>query len=80
MSSTREVDYKTHILIGRTSVGDMSVIGEWPSVPHQSEVQQKIDGARQRYAVYLLCTPTSIMPASGNPNGGRRGLGSSSFR
>jgi hypothetical protein len=79
-SDTREVDYKTHILIGRTSAGDMAVIGEWPHVPRQSEVQQKIDGARQRYAVYLLCTPTSIMPASGNVNGGGQGLGSSSFR
>ena len=44
---TREVDYKTHILIGRTTAGDMAVIGEWPHVPRQSEVQQRIDGARQ---------------------------------
>jgi hypothetical protein len=77
---TREVDYKTHILIGRTSAGDMTVIGEWPHVPRQSEVQQRIDGARQRYAVYLLCTPTSIMPANGNAIGGRHDVGSSRFR
>ena len=63
---TRRVDYKTHILIRRTSTGDMTVIGEWPHVPRQAEVQQKIDGARQRYAMYLLCTPTSIMTAGGN--------------
>ena len=79
-NDTREVDYKTHILIGRTSGGDMTVIGEWPHVPRQSEVQQKIDGARQRYAVYLLCTPTSIIPASENGTGGRQGLRSSTFQ
>ena len=79
-NDTREVDYKTHILIGRTSAGDMTVMSEWPHVPRQSEVQQKIDEARQRYAVYLLCTPTSIIPAEGNAGGGRRALGSSSFR
>jgi len=76
----REVDYKTHILIGRTSTGDMTVIGEWPYLPLQTEVQQRIDAARQRYAVYLLCTPTSIMPADGNASGGRQGVGSSSLR
>jgi hypothetical protein len=76
----RQVDYKTHILIGRTSAGDMTVIGEWPHVPRQAEVQQKIDGARQRYATYLLCTPTSIMAGDGNENGGRRGLGPSRYR
>ena len=62
----RDVDYKTHILIGRTSAGDMTVIGEWP------HVQQRIDGARQRYTVYLLCTPTSIIPADGNADGTRQ--------
>jgi hypothetical protein len=76
----RTVDCKTHILIGRTSSGDMTVIGEWPHVPRQAEVQQKIDGARQRCATYLLCTPTSIMSADGNGNGGRRGLGPSRLR
>lgn len=79
-NDTREVDYKTHILIGRTSAGDMTVIGEWPHLPRQSEVQQKIDDARQRYAVYLLCTPTSIMPANGNAVSDRHGGGSSSYR
>ena len=77
---TQQVDYKTHILIGRTSAGDMTVIGEWPHVPRQAEVQKKIDGARQRYAMYLLCTPTSIMAADGNGSNGRRGLGPSSSR
>ena len=74
---TTDVDYKTHILIGRTSAGDMTVIGEWPHVPRQSEVQQRIDGARQKYAVYLLCTPTSIIPANGHASGARQ-LGPSS--
>jgi hypothetical protein len=77
---TRQVDYKTHILIGRTSAGDMTVIGEWQHVPRQAQVQQKIDGAGQRYAMYLLCTPTSIMAADGNGSGGRQGLRPSGFR
>jgi hypothetical protein len=69
---TRDIDYKTHILIGRTSAGDMTVIGEWPHVPRQSEVQQRIDGARQRYTVYLLCTPIWIIPADENASGTRQ--------
>ena len=79
-NDTPQVDYKTHILIARTSVGEMTVIGERPHLPRQSEVQQRIDGSRQRYALYLLCTPTSIMPANGNASGGRLGLGSLRYR
>jgi hypothetical protein len=71
------VDYKTHILLGRTSAGDMAVIGEWPHVPRQAEVQDKIKATRGNYATYLLCTPTSIMPGDENGHGGRRGVRSS---
>ena len=77
---SRPVDYKTHILIGRTSAGTMTVIGEWPHVPRQPEVQQKIDGVRESYAMYLLCTPTSIMPGDGNGGVRRQGLGPSRYR
>jgi hypothetical protein len=77
-SDTRPVDYTTHILIGRTSAGKMTVIWEWPHLPRQVEVQQKIGEVRETYATYLLCTPTSIMPAV--RNGGGRRPGSSPFR
>ena len=79
-SDVPPVDYKTHILIGRTSDGKMTVIGEWPHVPRQPEVQKKNDENRDCYVIYLLCTPTSIMPADGNAGGRRRGLGSSRYR
>jgi hypothetical protein len=58
----------------------MTVIADWPHVPKQSEVQQRIDDARNGYVTFALCTPTSIMAAAGNggPTGGsgwqRRGL------
>jgi hypothetical protein len=57
------IDYKTHILIGQTSTGKLTVIWQWPHVPHQAEVQQKIGEVRETYVTYLLCTPTSIMAA-----------------
>lgn len=62
------IDYNTHILIGSTSSGKMSVIYHWPHLPQQAEVQQKIDALQEGYATFLLCTPTSIMPASSNGN------------
>jgi hypothetical protein len=77
-SHVSPVGYKTHILIGRTSDGKMTVLGEWPHVPQQSEVQKKIDQNRDSYVTYLLCTPTSIMQADGN--GGSRRLGPSRYR
>jgi hypothetical protein len=56
------IDYKTHILIGVRATGIMTVISDWPYVPPQSEVQQKMDSVREPYATFVLCTPTSIMP------------------
>ena len=79
-SHVPSVDYKTHILIGRTSDGKITVIAEWPHVPRQSEVQKKIDENRNSYVTYLLCTPTSIMPADRNGGSRRRGLGPSRYR
>jgi hypothetical protein len=61
-----EVTYKTHILIGVRENGVMTVIADWPHVPKQSEVQHRIDDTRNGYASFVLCTPTSIMPAHGN--------------
>ncbi len=65
MSTDRvAIDYKTHILIGVRASGIMAVIADWPHVPAQSEVQEKIDGTREHYPTFVLCTPTSIMPAA----------------
>ena len=70
---TQQIDYKTHILIGYASSGKMTVIYHWPHVPPQQEVQEKIDGVQDIYAVFLLCTPTSIMPVENNGSvGGKR--------
>jgi hypothetical protein len=60
------IDYKTHILIGVRANGVMTVIADWPHVPKQAEVQKEIDGARDGFAKFVLCTPTSIIPAGGH--------------
>jgi hypothetical protein len=55
----------------------MTVIADWPHVPKQSEVQRRIDDARNGYVAFALCTPTSIMAAvdnHGRAGGQRRGL------
>jgi hypothetical protein len=59
-----EISYKTHILIGVRPNGIMAVIQDWPHVPQQAEVEAEIDAARNGYATFLLCTPTSILPGS----------------
>jgi hypothetical protein len=66
-----EVTYKTHILIGVRENGVMAVIADWPHLPKQSEVQDRIRDARNGYVTFALCTPTSIMPAGAN--GGHAG-------
>jgi hypothetical protein len=58
------VDYKTHILIGVRPNGIMTVIGEWPYVPRQAEVQEQIDVTPENYDAFVLATPTSIMPGN----------------
>lgn len=70
------ISYKTHILIGVRPNGVMTVIADWPHLPKQSEVEQEIEGARNGYATFLLCTPTSILAAgdAGNRHP-RRGPG-----
>ena len=65
---SKELSYKTHILIGVSSNGVMTVIADWSQLPKQAEVQDKIDKARDGYVAFALCTPTSILPASGNGN------------
>ena len=61
--SGQGIDYKTHILIGIRANGIMSVMADWPYVPPQAEVQAQIDCTREPYVTFVLCTPTSIMPA-----------------
>ena len=69
----QHIDYKTHILIGVRSSGSMTVLCHWPHVPRQSEVQHKIATTHESYDTYVLCTPTSVMPApSGDGDGSNR--------
>jgi hypothetical protein len=73
---TEDISYKTHILVGGRP-SRMTVLADWPYVPKQSEVQREIEKGRNGYVTYVLCTPTSIMPASGDgvPKSGSYGLG-----
>ena len=73
---TSDISYKTHILVGVSPSG-MTVLADWPYVPKQSEVQREIEKGRNGYVTYVLCTPTSIMPASGDgvPKSGSWGSG-----
>ena len=58
-------DYRSHILIGYASTGNMIVTCHWPHLPLQTEVEQAI-GRQTGYVAFLLCTPTSILPANTN--------------
>ena len=60
-----DISYKTHILVGVRPSG-MKVLAEWPHVPKQAEVQKEIDRAQNGYVTFMLCSPTSIMPVSGD--------------
>jgi hypothetical protein len=57
-----QINYKTHILIGVRADGVMSFIKDRAHVPAQSDVEEAISGARESYANFALCTPTSILP------------------
>ena len=63
---TGDISYKTHILLGVRPNGVMTVIAE-----------KEINSARNDYVTFALCTPTSIMPASGDgvPKSGAWGPG-----
>jgi hypothetical protein len=39
------------------------VICRWDGVPQQSEVEKKAAATREPFTTFILCTPTSIMPA-----------------
>jgi hypothetical protein len=69
----RSVGYKTHILIGVRPDGIMTVIADWASVPHQTEVQKQIDATREPYEMFVLSTPTSIMPGNTGNSRSRSG-------
>jgi hypothetical protein len=74
-TDARPVDYKTHILIGVRANGVMTVICDWPHVPTQADVQEEMEGARDGYVAFALCTPTSIIAVdddSGGAKGGSR--------
>ena len=58
-----DISYKTHILVGVRPSG-MTVLADWPYVPKQAEVARKSTAAHNGYVTFVLCTPTSIMPAS----------------
>jgi hypothetical protein len=66
----QQIDYKTHILIGVRSSGSMSVISHWHYLPRQAEVQHEMAAVTEDYDMFLLCTPTSIMPAQPRGAGG----------
>jgi hypothetical protein len=53
----------------------MKVLADWSHVPKQAEVQKEIDAARNGYVTFLLCTPTSIMPAQGSGDSNRKSYG-----
>jgi len=72
---SRQLSYKTHILIGVRPQGVMTVIADWPHVPKQADVERKISEARNGYVGFALCTPTSILPAGGSGNTAAKRLG-----
>ena len=59
-------DYNTHILIGCTLDGKMTMICHWPHLPRQAEVEQAMHLSMEGHATFLLCTPTSILPVNAN--------------
>jgi len=63
-AKTQAFDYKTHILIGCASNGKMTVICHWQHLPRQTEVDRAVQGLQAGYVTFLLCTPTSILPAN----------------
>ena len=45
----------------------MKVLADWPYVATQTEVQKEIDAEHNAgYVTFMLCSPTSIMPVSGD--------------
>jgi hypothetical protein len=58
------IDYKTHILLGIRTSGNMDPICAWPYVPKLQEVEREMSRAMKVYVRFVLCTPTAIMPGS----------------
>lgn len=65
-------DYNTHILIGCTSDGKMTMICHWPHLPRKAEVEQAMHLSKEGHATFLLCTPTSVLPVNGNCQRGQQ--------
>jgi hypothetical protein len=59
-----EITYKTHILIGVRENGVMTVIADWPHLPRQSEVQDRMNDARNGYVSFALCARRFIRARS----------------
>ena len=57
-------DYKTHILIGCTSDDKLTMICHWLHLPRQAEVEQAMHLSKEGHVIFLLCTPTSVLPVS----------------
>ena len=70
---SERIDYSTHILIGIKNSGDMTVVAQWPYVPRQADVDGKIQAVGKTYKLFVLCTPTSIIPAE-SPASAKRPL------
>jgi len=66
----QQIDYKTHILIGVRGSGSMTVICYWHHLPRQTEVKRKIAATQESFDTFLLCTPTSVMPAQAEGGNG----------
>jgi hypothetical protein len=67
-NSSRQLSYKTHIFIAVRSNGMMTVIADCHTCQSRLRYRAKINEARDGYVMFALCTPTSILPASGNGN------------
>ena len=59
---SKQLSYKTHILIGVRSNDAMTVIADWPHLPKQAEVQGKIKEARDGYLT-IRAVHADINPA-----------------
>jgi hypothetical protein len=65
-NNPRRFDYETHILIGCTADGKMTVVCHWLHLPRQAEIEQAIRLSKEGHAAFLLCRPTSILPVTAN--------------
>lgn len=54
-------DYKTHMLVGRKSENDNSVmIARWAHLPSQAEIDQAVANSKGDYRQFALVTPVNF--------------------